>query len=111
MKADRQATAARHFKDPGSFVFKDGRERLAGKDWEARKLELWERCRGFCEWQNEYQAWACAHPAADPHHKIRRSVSRDDRLDNLLALCRFHHNLLDERKPRWTKRSPAELMR
>lgn len=103
MKSDRQATEAAQFLDPRSYVTKDQREVLYGRDWKARKRELLERCKGRCEadcrWR-DHNVQRCRSEAADPHHKIRRSVSRDDRLSNLLALCRFHHNLLDERRIR-----------
>lgn len=99
MKADVAATAARKFKDPGSFVFKDGREFLKGDDWEDRKFELLKRCHGQCEYlipvQQQSHPIRCTREAADPHHNVLRSVKRDDRLDALTALCRHHHKIVD----------------
>lgn len=87
-------------------MFKDGRERLVGLDWRNRVKELWERCGGKCEWID----WPslnvqrlCCREAQDPHHIVKRSVLRDDRLSNLQALCRYHHDLLDNRKIRSDK--------
>jgi hypothetical protein len=99
MKRDRIATDAAKFEDPKSFIFKDGREFLAGLDWKARKHELWTRARGRCEYINS-DGIRCRTEAADPHHYIPRSKGRDDRMSNLFALCRFHHNLMDTRKVR-----------
>jgi hypothetical protein len=107
MKADRQATLDRHFLDYRSFITPDSREILYDDDWKARVEELRVRCEGHCEHINRWDDgdWErCPLPAQDPHHVIRRSVKRDDRLSNLQALCRYHHDLLDERKPHWTAR-------
>jgi hypothetical protein len=119
MKADRELTAAKNFKHPKSYVAPDGREVLYGKDWSTRKLELLERAHGRCEWitrdtvrRHEGSSLVtmeipvrCKSEAHHPHHIIRRSVKRDDRLPNLKALCVLHHDLLDERKPRWSKKA------
>lgn len=97
-KRDMQATEAKHFKEAGSFVFKDGREWLEGRDWDARRMELLERCGGRCEYtyqeKTDNPAHRCTQDAADAHHKVLRSVSRDDRMSNLMAVCRPHHELL-----------------
>jgi hypothetical protein len=85
-----------------SYVRLDGSEVLYGADWERRKLELWERAGGQCEQKTSFRH-RCKSPADDPHHIKQRSKGRDDRIENLLALCRFHHNQLDRRKPKWSK--------
>ena len=111
MKADREATRERHFADRRSYVAKDRREVLYGKDWAERKKELWTRCKGRCEALSDIIdgsgevvfTMGCPEQADDPHHVIPRSKGRDDRLSNLQALCRYHHDLLDKRKVRWTK--------
>ena len=95
------------YTDPKSIVRFDGSEMLHGKDWALRKQELWERCGDRCEYPvavaiGEYVR--CGALAQDPHHIIRRSVKRDDRLSNLQALCRDHHSLLDKRKVRWSRK-------
>ena len=101
MKRDIYATAVARFEDARSFVFKDGREQLCGYDWQQRKSELWARSGGRCE-KDVGTTNRCHREAEDPHHCIPRSKGRDDRLSNLVALCRYHHNLLNERKPKWT---------
>ena len=105
MKADRAKTIAQQYLDPKSFMRADGSEVLAGEDWKARIENLRQRCGGQCEHRDVAGPWSirCTREAQDPHHIIRRSVKRDDRLANLLALCRFHHDLLDFRKPRWSR--------
>ena len=115
MRKDKQATMDKQYLDPGSYVTPDGREILKGEDWKARVEDLRLRCGGQCEAQmfSEYHefSWRCTSRAQDPHHIIRRSVKRDDRLANLQALCRFHHDLLDRRKPRWGKKEKAHANR
>jgi hypothetical protein len=104
MKRDLQATAARQFGDPGSYVTPDNREILKGIDWTRRKQELWERCGGLCE--NILVAGElvirCRQEANDAHHKVLRSRKRNDALDALLAVCRRCHQVLDaqQRKER-----------
>lgn len=111
--------AERGYVEAKSYVRNDGSEVLVGRDWTARKKELWERCGGRCEKQVpkgregkqilelSKKTVVFAHPsyfercrseAHDPHHKIPRWPKRDDRLSNLVALCRLHHGLEDERK-------------
>jgi hypothetical protein len=106
LKRDVQATELARFEDPRSYVAKDGREVLFGYDWKARKNQLWVRCGGICEYKfpSGRTMIRCRAEAADPHHLVKRSELRDDRLENLMGICRTHHDLLDERKPRWTKR-------
>jgi hypothetical protein len=103
VKRDRELTEAAHFLDSDSFVFKDGREWLVGKDWEARKFELWKRCGGRCEWVMEIERTRlpngptfrdtirCSALAEHPHHILKKSVAHDDRLANLQGLCFLHH--------------------
>lgn len=98
MKADVQATAAKQFVDPKSYVTSDGREILHGKDWKARVDALLARSGGRCEYLAGIAGvWTmrCSVEAADPHHIELRSIKRDDRLEALLAVCRHHHRVLD----------------
>ena len=100
-KADLERTAARKFKDPDSFVFKDGREFLRGDDWEDRKFELLTRARGICEHES-----GCRREGEHPHHRIKRSLAHDDRLTNLVLLCVKHHREEHpEKEPQWTRRT------
>jgi hypothetical protein len=104
LKADKQVTEARRFEDERSFVFKDGRERLVGLDWEARKRELWARSGGRCEMSamlGRMHVAGCSGLSEEPHHVIARSKQRDDRMSNLAGLSHFCHDSLDPRKPRW----------
>ncbi len=70
-----------------------------------------ERCGGRCEQivspAMEFYGpeLRCRADADDAHHVIRRSVKRDDRLENLKALCRYHHDLLDSRKTRFGEKA------
>lgn len=103
---DREAKIRLGYKDPGSFVRLDGSEVLFGEDWTRRKMELWERSGGRCEYEEPWKVWPwgappfekCMREADDPHHVKLRSKQRDDRLSNLMALCRFHHRKTDKRQ-------------
>jgi hypothetical protein len=101
----KELKAERGYTDPRSFVRNDGSEVLYGEDWVARKLEIWARGNGKCERiVDPIAEERCRNEMHDPHHIRKRSKGRDDRASNLIGLCRMHHDLLDERKPRWTKR-------
>lgn len=99
-----------------SIVWMDGREKLVQEDWDRRKLELFELCGKRCQ-HIDYGGHVRTDPRCrvtfatvdemDPHHVRKRSKSRDDRLKNLLALCRYHHRLLDPRKPRFGEHRAA----
>jgi hypothetical protein len=107
-KADRQLTEQRQFAERKSYVCKDGREVLYGLDWKRRVKELAKRCGGRCEYEmcpsgpSDAPMERCLREAADPHHIKLRSRGRDDRMSNLLAVCRHHHQILDaqQRKER-----------
>jgi hypothetical protein len=92
----------RGYTDPRTRVYFDGRERLAGKDWIKRKHEVWERGRGQCEKIVDGQVGAnyvrCRSEMHDPHHIQERSRQRDDRMFNLIGLCRMHHDLEHEKR-------------
>ena len=92
---DEVAKAERGYKEPGSIVRPDGSEILVGKDWAKRKFELWTRANGRCE-RLLSDGTRCRNEAHDPHHHPKaRSKGRDDRMENLIALCRGCHNLVD----------------
>jgi hypothetical protein len=93
---DFDAKARLGYKDAKSRVYIGGRERLVGKDWIKRKKQLAERSGGRCE--RLFKAnwgWTglpnrrCGNQADDAHHIHLRSKERDDRLSNLLHVCRF----------------------
>jgi hypothetical protein len=117
MKADKEATAARRFKDPKSYVTPDGREILKGEDWRDRVFALTQRSRGQCEYQIDWYEAAtntvsktrCLRDAVDPHHRTLRSVKRTDTLEGLLHVCRHHHQVLDKQQ-RQAKRSTKNLI-
>jgi len=113
MKADRQATEAMHFVNPKSYVAKDGRHVLLGKeDWDIRKLELWKRANGRCE--HKYVANGttirCSAVGCIPAHIIPRKdiTQRDDRLSSLKLYCLTHDRQNEKqswRKTRFGERS------
>jgi hypothetical protein len=98
----------RGYTDPRSKVRPGGSEVLYGRDWTKRKQELWGRAGGICErilemgqiWNDngisKESVWyeRCRSEGHDPHHIVKRSKKRDDRLENLQLLCRLHHDLL-----------------
>ena len=119
---DNEAKARLGYKDKRSRVYADGRERLYGADWAKRKKELWERSGGRCEQMVassvselveqtlcERGGERCRSEAHDPDHVIKRSRQRDDRLSNLKALCRLHHDLKhpEKNKIHWRSHEPS----
>jgi len=102
MKADRQRTEARKLVEKGSYVCKDGREVLKGLDWKRRVKELAMRSKGRCEnilgagmEDGVIRLYPCGKEAVHPHHVVLRSIARDDRMENLLAVCFDCHRKLD----------------
>jgi hypothetical protein len=114
VKKDIQATEARHFSDKRSYVAKAGQDVLYGADWDARKRELLNRSIGLCEMARlkRNHASGCSGKCEEPHHIVRRSQQRDDRLSNLVGLSHFCHISLDPRKPRFGEKltSSSPLM-
>lgn len=98
---DVEAKIARGYRSPHTRVYLDGREKLGGYDWKKRKGEVAKRSGGQCEYINS-DGVRCPSRGHDAHHVVPRSKGRDDRLENLAHLCRFHHDLVDKRKVRWT---------
>jgi hypothetical protein len=89
LKSDVQATKAAKFISAKSYIAKDGRHVLLGKeDWDIRKLELWRRANGRCEytWGDE----RCTAVGCIPAHVNPRYPLRDDRLENLKLYCMTH---------------------
>lgn len=102
VKRDVAATEAMQFVEKKSHVCKDGRHILFGLDWKRRVKQLRDRCGGQCEYEmTEYRGSErimtirCQREAADPHHIKLRSRGRDDRLTNLMGICRHHHIRVD----------------
>lgn len=110
MKSDRQATEARHFKSPKSYVSRDGRDVLLGKeDWDDRKKELWDRAEGRCEYTERLKfnglKQRCSREGQIPAHIIPRKdiTQRDDRLTNLMLYCIEHDRLTEKQAWRTTR--------
>jgi 5-methylcytosine-specific restriction endonuclease McrA len=104
MLRDNEAKVIRGYREKDSIVWPDGREKLVGRDWKARKLELWTRSGGRCEGDNPHGRCLCRFSLKEmhPHHKVKRSVLRDDRIENLEALCFICHDKRHaDRKPRF----------
>lgn len=101
LKRDVAATEARNFKNPESYVAKDGREVLLGKDdWRDRVIELRERAGDRCEYVQESKfapRVRCSAYGRIPSHIKPRYPKRDDRMSNLLWQC-FYHDRLTEKQ-------------
>jgi hypothetical protein len=110
MLRDPELKKQRGYIDPGSYVRPDGSEVLKGLDWRRRKVELWKRTNGHCQWvtsvkerdpatgEERILEFPCLSQMSDAHHIVPRSKRRDDRLTNLHGICRYHHMKLDHRK-------------
>ena len=74
-------------------VLPDGREIAKGYQWTKRVQELKARAGGYCEAEAILDGHArhFIGDQGDPHHICKRSVERDDRLRNLLWICRSAH--------------------
>ncbi len=53
------------------------------------KAAVMERAKGRCEIRSH------DHPAQDVHHVVPRSLGGPDVLENLIAICRHHHDQVD----------------
>ena len=66
-------------------ILPDGREILRGDAYRARRQEALER--------DQHRCVRCGSCGLQVHHRVKRSVARDDRLQNLETLCeRCHDN-------------------
>lgn len=102
MLHDFEAKQRLGYKERLTKVFYDGREVLKGRDWQKRVRELKTRDRQKCQIARLVPGRKCSNKGTDPHHVRARSDSRDDRLENLILLCRECHRFIDPRKPQWT---------
>lgn len=66
-----------------------GRPSASAEGWAALKAAVMARARGRCEIRSH------DHPAQDVHHVVPRSLGGPDILDNLIAICRPHHDQVD----------------
>lgn len=103
LKRDVQATEGRCFKNSKSYVAKDGREVLCGRDWQDRKAELLARSEGRCEYLIPYTnvldgetSERCTQEGSIPAHIEPRYPLRDDRMSNIRHLCLFHDRLTEK---------------
>ena len=62
-------------------------ETLAG--WRAIVEHVRQRARHRCE------VGTYDHLGSDPHHVVPRSLGGADHADNVIWLCRFHHEMVD----------------
>ena len=98
---DNDLKRERGYKDPKTKVWADGREKLCGEDWIARKIELINRSGGRCEMTKVLHLphdRYCNGEGGEPHHIIPRWKKRDDRLAKLADLNHWCHAWLDTRK-------------
>lgn len=107
-RGDRALTAARRpaFKDPMSYVKRDGSEVLHGDDWMDRTVEVMARdlfvCQGF-RFLEKHEPHVVL--VGDIHHiHARGNGSRNDLADNLAVVCRDAHRELDRRKMKFSRR-------
>ena len=105
-RKDDQATMDQQFLDPESYVTPDGRHVLKGEDWLAQKRLVWERGQHRCENIIRHDSIGrCTNEMNHVHHKIFRSDSRDDRIENLIGLCiECHRAMHPEKELQWSKR-------
>ena len=82
-------------------VLPEGREICKGHQWTKRVKELRKRAGDWCEaGEHPLMVGHEAHfigSEGDPHHVVKRSKTRDDRLSNLLWVCRSAHIEIHEK--------------
>lgn len=66
-----------------------GRPSESAAGWAALKIVVMARADGRCEVRSH------DHPAQDVHHVVPRSLGGPDVLENLIAICRHHHDQVD----------------
>lgn len=77
-------------------------KRLNRRAWHKRKLEVFERDKGICQWCKkpvlEWQEW-------DADHIVKRSKGGSDEMDNLRLIHRYpcHVQRHPEFQVRWSK--------
>ena len=89
----------RGYTDRKTYVRVDGSEVLHGNDWKRRKVELWHRAGGQCEYDLR-PGIRCVNDGVDPCHVEPRHPMRDDRLCNLKLGCRLCHEKHDKQTPK-----------
>lgn len=81
-----------------SKVMPDGRERLSYKDWEIRKCEVFIRDGMRCVLCRKELWWPEARLNVD--HIVKRSIGRNDAMENLRQLCEQCHRARHEAERR-----------
>lgn len=66
-----------------------GRPSLPVAEWLQTVKEVQERARYRCEIR------ISDHPGVDPHHVVPRSMGGSDLPENVIFLCRWHHDMVD----------------
>lgn len=77
-----------------SKVMPDGRERLSYKDWEIRKFDVFVRDGMCCVICRKELFWPEARLNVD--HIVKRSIGRNDAMENLRQLCEQCHRARHE---------------
>lgn len=87
------------------------RKKRFNPDWERTRLVVLERDGHCCQWPVR-DMWGDVHPCGAPanevDHKRRDGVRDDDSLDNLWALCHWHHQRKTENESAEARRRNAE---
>lgn len=81
---DEAATKARQFLSRHSFIDRHGKEFLGIKDWNVRRMEVYDRDRGVCTFCGEIVS---VYVFEAHHHPVSRGKGGDDKIDNLKTIC------------------------
>ena len=76
------------------------RRRKRDRDYNVQRARVFERAGGRCEL--DPGGGRCQAPMHDVHHIEGRLGPDPHRLDNLLGLCRWHHDLVHA-NPEWAR--------
>jgi 5-methylcytosine-specific restriction endonuclease McrA len=69
------------------------RRRQRDRDYPAQRMEVWSRADGLCEATEDPDTdLLCGEEGTEVHHRAGRGGVDPHRLDNLLLLCKWHHD-------------------
>jgi 5-methylcytosine-specific restriction endonuclease McrA len=80
------------------------RRRQRDRDYPAQRMEVWSRADGLCEATEDPDTdLLCGEEGTEVHHRAGRGGIDPHRLDNLVLLCRYHHDYAHQH-PSWAYR-------
>jgi 5-methylcytosine-specific restriction endonuclease McrA len=80
------------------------RRRQRDRDYPAQRMAVWLRADGMCEATEDPDTFLlCGNEMTEVHHRAGRGGVDPHRLDNLVGLCKWHHDEVHA-NPSWAYR-------